>query len=265
MTAGDSKLAVVVFTLVAASVAANLLAFQDPRRGAAFETSAIAVKTGFSDIGLAGGNGDGLVGPGAGPVETPAGALRVSPESDTSASSAEIVRGIQRELNTRGYDAGPPDGVAGLVTRAAIMAYEFDYGFALTAAPGAELLSRIVLGSSVPAASRLKGFGNVTGDAEGVVRVTEQALSSLGYQPGKADGKISEQTARAIREFELDQKLPESGRVSGPLVSRLLRLQGQITPAPAAAAAKPAAKPAPVSTSKPAGPVSAKPGKAAQK
>ena len=256
MTAGDSKLAGVAFALVTASVAANLLAFQETRRGAAFEASAIAVKPGFPDLGLAGGS---LVGPGAGPAETPAGALRVVPEGDTSASSAEIVRGIQRELNTRGYDAGPPDGVAGLVTRAAIMAYEFDYGFALTATPSQELLSRIVLGSSAPAANRPKGFGSVTGDAEGVVRMTEQALASLGYQPGKADGKISDQTARAIREFELDQKLPESGRVSGPLLSRLLRLQGQITP-PAAVKAVPRA---PVAKS--AGPASAKREKAAQR
>jgi peptidoglycan hydrolase-like protein with peptidoglycan-binding domain len=256
MTAGDSKLAGVAFALVTASVAVNLLAFQETRRGAAFETSAISHKPEFGDMGRAG-----LVGPGAGPAETPAGALRVVPEGDTSASSAEIVRGIQRELNTRGYDAGQPDGVAGLVTRAAIMAYEFDYGFALTATPSQELLSRIVLGSSAPAANRPKGFGGVTGDAEGVVRMTEQALASLGYQPGKADGKISDQTARAIREFELDQKLPESGRVSGPLMSRLLRLQDQMAQPAAQAAAKPATRVA----AKPAGQVSAKPGKAAQK
>ena len=65
-----------------------------------------------------------------------------------SGNSAEIIRGIQRELNGRGYDAGPPDGVVGLITRAAIMAYEHDYGLPLTATPSQDLLSRIVLGSA---------------------------------------------------------------------------------------------------------------------
>ncbi len=36
-----------------------------------------------------------------------------------------------------------------------------------------------------------------------------------------------EDAIRAIRDFELDQKMPETGRVSGQLVSRLLKLQGQ--------------------------------------
>jgi len=31
---------------------------------------------------------------------------------------------------------------------------------------------------------------------------------------------------RAIRAFETDQSLPETGRISGPLISRLARISG---------------------------------------
>jgi len=49
----------------------------------------------------------------------------------------------------------------------------------------------------------------------------------LGYRPGRIDGQLTPETARAIREFEVDQTLTESGRVSGPLVVRLARLASE--------------------------------------
>ena len=228
MTAGDHKLAGVTFALLLVSVAVNLLVLQGSGRIAGVETGGIAPRpyaVGGATLLNGEDRGTGLGG--------------AAPRTEDTANVAEIVRGIQRELNTRGYEAGPPDGVAGLVTRAAIMAYEHDYGLPLTATPAQELLSRIVLGTASPQAGQRTGASDVSSEAEGVVQIAEQALSTLGYQAGKADGKLNEQTARAIREFELDQKLPETGRISGPLLSRLLRLQsGQVT-APVAKAGTP--------------------------
>ncbi len=140
-------------------------------------------------------------------------------------SEPDTVRGIQRELNARGYEAGTADGVMGLVTRAAILAYEQDYGLSvLTATASSDLLQQIVLGSAATAATRTAS-PKTTDKADAVVQAVKQSLSTHGYQPGKIDGALTPQLARAIREFELDQKLPESGRISGPLVSRLMRLQ----------------------------------------
>lgn len=152
-------------------------------------------------------------------------ATRVIQNDGDAINAAEIVRGVQRELNARGYEAGQPDGMAGLQTRAAILAYEFDYGLILTATPSQDLLSRIVLGTSSAGGARPAPSGAVAHEALPVIEFVEQALAANGYQTGKDKGTISEQTARAIREFELDQKLPESGRISGPLMSRLLKLQ----------------------------------------
>ena len=60
-----------------------------------------------------------------------------------------------------------------------------------------------------------------------MISSVQTSLAKLGYRPGHADGELTPETARAIREFEVDQALPESGRVSGPLVARLARLSAR--------------------------------------
>lgn len=59
--------------------------------------------------------------------------------SKAAAADAAPVRDIQTALNTRGYDAGPADGVAGPRTRAAIRAYQRDNGLAVDGQPTASL------------------------------------------------------------------------------------------------------------------------------
>ena len=66
-----------------------------------------------------------------------------------------------------------------------------------------------------------------TPDAESLVRSVKQQLSALGYQTGVPGSALTPEFARAIREFETDQKLKVSGRISGPMESRLLRLQSE--------------------------------------
>ena len=243
MPVTETRLGLAAFALLALGTAANLLLFQERRPGATVETSAISGGSKRSQAHR-------LDGPQtAAPVEQAANdgapqaaaplqqkSVALAPPADTTVNKAEIIRGVQRELNTRGYGTGQPDGVAGLLTRASIMAYEYDYGLSLTAEPTQELLSRIVLGTAGPAAS-LKNQPQIkSGEAEGVVKVVKQLLAGLGYGAGKADGKLGDETIRAIRDFELDQKLPETGRISGQLVSRLLRVQGQGKPAAGAGA-----------------------------
>jgi peptidoglycan hydrolase-like protein with peptidoglycan-binding domain len=142
--------------------------------------------------------------------------------------AADLTRAVQRELQVRGYETGGVDGVAGLMTRAAIMGFEYDHGLALSGAPSQELLKRILLGGD----TRAKPIGSKgqSAEARDVIREVQSSLAKLGYRPGRPDGELSPATMRAIREFEIDQALPESGRVSGPLVARLSRLasEGQV-------------------------------------
>lgn len=145
-------------------------------------------------------------------------------------SSQDVTRAIQRELKERGYEAGVADGQPGLMTRAAIMAYEHDRSMNLTGEPTQQLLKQILLNThpAAAAAATRSGAGQEQSmHATQVIRTVQQSLVTLGYLPGKVDGRMGDDTVRAIREFELDQGLHETGRVSGQLVARLSRLAGQ--------------------------------------
>lgn len=56
---------------------------------------------------------------------------------------AGLVAAIQRELNRRGYGAGPEDGISGQWTRAAIKAFQRDHGLTADGQPSYELLRTI--------------------------------------------------------------------------------------------------------------------------
>ena len=71
--------------------------------------------------------------PPRGRCNLPRAAIRPIIAALESGDSVELTRAVQRELKAKGYETGVVDGVAGLVTRAAIMAYEADHGLTLTA------------------------------------------------------------------------------------------------------------------------------------
>jgi peptidoglycan hydrolase-like protein with peptidoglycan-binding domain len=155
------------------------------------------------------------------PARRPAAAAE-QPAVSAAAVTAETIKALRRELEARGYATGGSDGSVTIVLRAAIMAYESDHDLAVTAEPSANLLETVVLGSAMP------GRGVVTGklgpEAEQVVRTVQQSLHGLGIGPLKIDGFPGEATVQAIRRFERDQKLSETGRISGQLVIRLAQL-----------------------------------------
>jgi peptidoglycan hydrolase-like protein with peptidoglycan-binding domain len=144
---------------------------------------------------------------------------------------AEVVHALQRELRRRGYDPGTPNGVPNLLTRAAILAYQYDHGLPLTSEPSEELLKAILFETS--GAVRTLGSGSsreLSPQAEQIIRTVQQWLLALGYTVGKVDGRHSEETQRAIRKFEMEQGFPPTGRVSGQLVAHLARVAGKGRP-----------------------------------
>jgi hypothetical protein len=54
-------------------------------------------------------------------------------------------------------------------------------------------------------------------------RAVQQRLADLGYKPGKADGLLGPRTRAAIRAFERDNGLPETGRPSPAVIHALSR------------------------------------------
>ena len=134
--------------------------------------------------------------------------LGVVPEAQSEpAANAETIRAIQRELGQRGYGPLSGDGVVGLATRAAVMAFEHDQGLALTGEPSDRLLKRILLGGPAEAVRTTRV---ASPQAEDVIRIVQRRLAALGYQGGRSDGRLGDDTVKAIREFELDQAVPRA-------------------------------------------------------
>lgn len=149
-----------------------------------------------------------------------------SQSGEVSTQGSGLVQSVQMELAKRGYVTGNAAGTLDVVTRAAILAFEYDRGMDLTAEPSLELVAE--LKSDGPLSSRTSGAPRKTGaEAEAVIRVVQQSLSRLNYRPGAADGVMGQATSGAIRAFERDRQLPETGRVSGLLMMQLAQQGGQ--------------------------------------
>lgn len=148
------------------------------------------------------------------------------PGVDAGEARRATAKAVQGELGRRGYEPGPADGTPGLVTRAAVMAYEHDQGLPLTADASPEVLAHLRHGTSAPGAAIGLDVRepHARGHAEQVIRAVQSHLGQLGYFASPPDGTQSDETVRAIREFEMDQGLVPSGRISGQLVARLIKL-----------------------------------------
>ncbi|MEZ5776042.1 MAG: peptidoglycan-binding domain-containing protein [Hyphomicrobiaceae bacterium] len=141
-------------------------------------------------------------------------------EGDTD---PQVVRAIQRELTARGYDPGTVDGMAGLQTRAAILAYEHDERMVPTAEPSEALLRTIVLGVSQAPLAGGPGEHPAARKVEATIR---RLMTGLGYDPGPEGPDAGLAFAEAIRRLETDLGLAGTGRISGRLVVALVARVG---------------------------------------
>jgi peptidoglycan hydrolase-like protein with peptidoglycan-binding domain len=146
------------------------------------------------------------------PVGADKQASQPQPDPDT-------VRAIQRELAQRGYAPGLTDGRVMPVTRAAVMAYEYDHGMPLTGEPSEDLFKAMLFGQ--PPAVGAAAHRQPIGEAVNIIRTVQQSLVALGFPIASVDGRLSKETSLAIRKFEAQQSLPQTGRVSGLLYVRL--------------------------------------------
>jgi peptidoglycan hydrolase-like protein with peptidoglycan-binding domain len=230
-------LQLLAFLRLAGGVAANVFFMQSSGRGVASAQVSASDAWNIAAIEAAEFGDTGSIGRPANEAKRESNGLNLSalgaPSTPAkSTNQTEVTRAVQRELQIRGYETGARDGVAGVMTRGAILAYEHDHGLPLTARPSQELLKAIVLGEGGKASG--KSAKAETAEAQDVIRSVQRSLAKLGYKAGSANGRLTPETARAIRAFEGDQALPETGRVSGPLISRLARLSsdGRVAAAP---------------------------------
>lgn len=143
------------------------------------------------------------------------------PAPDTKPpADAKLLAAIQRELAAHGYDPGRVNGVLGIVTRSAVMAFEFDQHFPLTGEPNEELMRRIVLGLSGNAEDPTLQTG---AKAKRIIGGAQRLLLRLGYDPGPVNAQLNDDTRKALRRFEADAGMVPKGRVSGEVMTELAR------------------------------------------
>lgn len=217
------KVQLLAFLVLSGGVAANVFFLQSGSRDAPGGRGTDASAWNIAAIEAAEFGDTGSIGRPANAVTTPAGSLDLAALSK-SGGEVDVTRAVQRELQIRGYETGGRDGVTGAMTRGAIMAFEHDHGLPLTGRASDALLKAIVLGEGGKPGARSAKVE--TSEAMDVIRNVQRSLAKLGYKPGSASGKPTPETARAIRAFEADQGMAESGRISGPLIARLGRLAG---------------------------------------
>ena len=235
-----ARLALFGFCAIAGGIVANVLAFQEPRRTSSIERARqLAEEDRLRRLALAAAplpaNPDAAAPPPAKPTRIarlkPDSAIAVQPFIHREpAASPETVRALQRELAQRGYEPGAADGSIGLATRAAIMAFEQDQGIPVTGEPSEALLKRLLLGVTPGDPLPPQPTREARQQVEQIVRTVQETLAALGYMPGTIDGHLGAETDRAIREFEMDQGLVPTGRISGRLITRLARAAGTKLP-----------------------------------
>jgi peptidoglycan hydrolase-like protein with peptidoglycan-binding domain len=233
MTPGQARIALSTFLLVTAGVAFNALFLQGrpsatsrPERPLAQQAAPEAARKKGE---TARGDKAGPRWPGSSSADTPLRIARFAPEQTRPESAAnapqettnpKTVSAIQRELDARGYGPLASDGVMGIGTRAAIMAFEHDSGLPLTGEASEALLKRVLFGPAVGAAPAEQAKGK-SAEAEQVIRAVQKGLVTLGYQVARVDGRLGEDTIKAIRDFEVDRGLVPKGRVSAELLARI--------------------------------------------
>jgi peptidoglycan hydrolase-like protein with peptidoglycan-binding domain len=168
--------------------------------------------------------------PGSSSADTPLRIARFAPEQERPETAAnatqettnpKTISAIQRELDARGYGPLASDGVMGIGTRAAIMAFEHDGGLPLTGEASEALLKRVLFGAAAGLAPGDHAKGKSAEAAEQVIRAVQKGLVTLGYQVARVDGRLGEDTVKAIRDFEVDRGLVPKGRVSAELLARI--------------------------------------------
>ena len=170
-----------------------------------------------------------------------------------AAGGDPLVAGIQKALAERDFYQGPVDGHDGVATRAAIEAFQAATSRPLTGAPSEELLAAIrathrravaiprsrpgdqppasddeiarILTSAQPSqlptpkpAPDARGARSTPSD---LVAEIQTGLRNIAYSNVAVDGIAGEQTKAAIRNFEKNYRLPQTGEPNRRVLEKL--------------------------------------------
>jgi len=174
--------------------------------------------------------------PGSAPFAAPA-----KPDAAAAAPAQkpdELVSQVQSALAGLGYYDGPVDGLMGARTAGAIRAFQQAQRLDQTGVASEGLLAAALVASprkaegappapaARPAAATAPATTDSTEIAAPKLMAVQRALARIGYGPVTIDGKMGAETHNAIRSFERDHKLPETGEPSPQVLRTLQAMTG---------------------------------------
>ena len=124
---------------------------------------------------------------------------------------------VGRALEGMGLYQTQSDDPDGALLRRAIEAYQRAHDMEVTGEPTGRLLDHIRFIAKIGAAATA-GVDDVD------VRTVQEGLARLGYSPGPPDGVFGDQTREAIRRFEQDRNLVQTGTITDELVREVTRV-----------------------------------------
>jgi len=161
------------------------------------------------------------------PTTTPTPAVQAPTATLQSGDSGDQVVLLQKALAALGYSAGKADGTYGPGTKQAVTAFQSAHGLPAIGVFGPATLA--ALRTALQSTSGTTGTGTTTtattaqapttalkpGDSGSQVVLLQQALTSLGYSAGSADGTYGPSTTAAVTAFQTAKGLTADG-VLGP-------------------------------------------------
>jgi len=159
------------------------------------------------------------------PQKKPVTTKAKAPEKD------QLVYKVQVQLAKQGIYKSAADGLYGAETRIAIARYQRVAGLKIDGKPSDYLLNHMFISSNSlgkKMAQQKPQQISHTRDSSLVnpVKRVQIGLEELGYNPGPSDGLMGSQTREAIRQFEKDNKLEVTGKLSDELLKKLLKVTG---------------------------------------
>lgn len=138
-----------------------------------------------------------------------------------------VIKEVQRQLLATGHYKGPLDGVSGTRTREAIESYQRATGVEVTGEATPGLAEHIRYTRELAEATLFTGSveADAGADQRAKVRRVQASLAEIGYTPGAINGEMSEATRNAIKAFERDKGLPETGVISQELLAALTKTE----------------------------------------
>ncbi len=127
------------------------------------------------------------------------------------------ISSLQRKLKKLGYLDGTVDGIYGGDTASAVKGFQSDEGLPSTGMVDEDTLSHITSSYASHAGSSTLTKGS---SGKKVIRL-QNSLLLHGYDPGNVDGVYGDGTEDAVRRFQSEQELEETGIVDDDVWDRL--------------------------------------------